>query len=155
MGKLVVECLQKKLKLSRIAKAVYQTLGQRATIKAEIVFVSGEEIRSLNKETRNVDSVTDVLSYPTLEGIRGVVLKKENCLTVLDGRYIFLGSIVLCENKIKEQAIEYGHSEERERTYLIIHGLLHLFGYDHMNDVDKAEMRALEKACLLKLGVED
>ena len=158
MGKLVIECLQKKLKLRKIAKAVYKTLGQKDRIKVELVFNSGEEIKALNRTTRGVDSVTDVLSYPTLNDIRGVVLEKENCSTCLDGKlikYIFLGSIVLCEERIKEQALEYGHSEERERTYLIVHGLLHLFGYDHMNDTDKKEMRALEKDILLSLGVED
>lgn len=158
MGKLVIECLQKKLKLKKVAKAVYETLGQKAKIKVELVFNTGEEIKALNRATRGVDSVTDVLSYPTLSDIRGVVLKKEDCLTCLDGRYIkyiLLGSIVLCEEKIKEQAAEYGNTEERETTYLIIHGLLHLFGYDHMTDEDKLEMRAIEKECLKKLGVED
>ena len=51
----------------------------------------------------------------------------------------------MCEEKIRAQAIEYGHSEEEEREYLITHGLLHLFGYDHMNDADKKEMREIEK----------
>ena len=102
-----------------------------------------------------MDRVTDVLSYPSLEGIKGEVLKRENYLTQLDGKYLFLGSIVLCEDKIKEQAEEYGHSVERERTYLIIHGLMHLFGYDHMTEEDKKEMRENEKAALLLLGIED
>ena len=122
------------------------------------MFNSGEEIRALNRTTRGVDSVTDVLSYPTLNDIRGVVLEKENCSTCLDGKlvkYIFLGSIVLCEERIKEQALEYGHSEERERTYLIVHGLLHLFGYDHMTDEDKKEMRDKEKAVLKILYPEE
>ena len=83
------------------------------------------------------------------------VLKKENYLTELDGKYIFLGSIVLCENKIKEQAKELGHSEERERTYLIVHGLMHLFGYDHIKEEDKKEMREKEKQALKILGIED
>ena len=81
MGKLVIECLQKKLKLRKIAKAVYKRLGQKDRIKVELVFNSGEEIRALNRTTRGVDSVTDVLSYPTLNDIRGVVLEKENCST--------------------------------------------------------------------------
>jgi rRNA maturation RNase YbeY len=89
-----------------------------------------------------------VLSYPSLEGIRGKILRPEDCVTELEGKYIFLGSIVLCEEKIRAQAIEYGNTEEQEREYLIIHGLLHLFGYDHMTDQDKEEMRALEKQVL-------
>ncbi len=151
MGKLVIESIEKKLNLRKIAKAVYVTLGQKARIKAELVFASAEEIHNLNAETRGVDKVTDVLSYPTLEGIRGEVLKYENCITEMDRNYIFLGSVVLCEEKIKEQAIEFGHGEEVERTYLIIHGLLHLFGYDHETEEDKKEMRDKEKAILAYL----
>ncbi|MBE5733425.1 MAG: rRNA maturation RNase YbeY [Clostridiales bacterium] len=145
MGKLKIECFDKKVKLRKIAKAVYKTLGQKAYFKAELVFQDGEGITALNRNTRGVDSVTDVLSYPSLEGIRGKILSPEDCPTELEGKYIFLGSIVLCEEKIRSQAQEYGHSEEEEREYLITHGLLHLFGYDHLNDADKKEMRDLEK----------
>ena len=59
-----------------------------------------------------------------------------------------MGSIVLCEEKIREQAKEYGHTEEKETEYLIVHGLMHLFGYDHMNETDKKEMRDKEKQAL-------
>ena len=152
MGKLVIESLQKKLKLRKLAKAVYTALGQKARIKAELVFESEDGIQILNKRERGVDSVTDVLSFPSLDGIKGVVLKPENCFTEMDGGYIFIGSIVLCEEKIKEQAAEIGHSEERETQYLIIHGLMHLFGYDHLTDEDKAEMREKEKEVIALLG---
>lgn len=145
MAKLKIECFDKKVKLRKLAKAVYKTLGQTAYFKVELVFQDGEGITALNRNTRGVDSVTDVLSYPSLDGIKGKVLKPEDCPTELEGKYIFLGSIVLCEDKIRMQAEEYGHSEEEEREYLIVHGLLHLFGYDHMNEEDKKEMRELEK----------
>ena len=111
---------------------------------------------ALNRSSRQVDSVTDVLSFPSLDGIKGKILRPEDCLTELEGKYIFMGSIVLCENKIRSQALEYGHSEEEERDYLIIHGLLHLFGYDHMTEEDKKEMREKEKQVLYILrGVKD
>ena len=152
MGKLVIECLDRKIKVRKIAKAVYKTLGQKAFLKAEMVFSNGENMQYLNRTTRDVDSITDVLSYPSLDGIRGEVLLPENCRTELEGKYIFLGSIVLCDEKIKEQANEYGHSDAEEREYLIIHGLMHLFGYDHMTDEDKKEMRDKEKAVLKLLG---
>lgn len=148
MGKLLLESLSKKVKTRKITKAVYKILGQKAKIKAELVFEDSNGIHRLNVSTRGVDSVTDVLSYPSLDGIRGKILLPENCVTELEGKYIFLGSIVLCEEKIKEQAVEYGNTYEQEREYLIIHGLLHLFGYDHMTDEDKQEMRALEKKVL-------
>jgi probable rRNA maturation factor len=148
MGKLVIESLDKKVKTRKIAKTVYQVLGQKAKIKAELVFQDKDEIHDLNRITHGVDSVTDVLSYPTLDGIRGVVLTKKDCATELDGKYIFLGSIVMCLDKIKQQAQEIGHSEEEERNYLIIHGLLHLFGYDHISASDKKQMREKEKAVI-------
>ena len=155
MGKLVIECLDKKLKLKKLAKAVYKTLGQIAKFKVEIVFREKDEMQTLNKETRGVDSVTDVLSYPSFEGIKGEVLLPEKCATAMEGKFIFLGSIVLCEDKIKAQAEEYGHSLERETEYLILHGLMHLFGYDHMTDEDKAEMRRKEKSVLALLYPEE
>lgn len=155
MGRLYLECLQKRLKLKKIADAVYSTLNQTDKLKAEIVFSSGEEMRRLNNATRGVDSVTDVLSYPTLEGVRGTVLRREEHLTELDGNYLFIGSVMLCEERIKEQAEELGHSPERETTYLIVHGLMHLFGYDHLKRNDKKEMREKEKAALALLGIED
>ncbi len=152
MGKLKIECLDKKVKLKKLAKAVYASLNQKAKIKAELVFQNGEEMQNLNRATRGVDGITDVLSYPSLEGIRGEVLIPENCITELEGRYIFLGSIVLCDEKIEAQAKEYGNTYEEERDYLIIHGLLHLFGYDHMTDEDKKQMRDKEKEVLKLLG---
>lgn len=154
MGKLFIECLDKKIKLKKLAKAVYSVLGQKSYIKAELVFSDGENMHYLNRTTRGVDSVTDVLSYPSLDGIRGEALLPENCRTELEGKFIFLGSIVLCEEKIKAQAKEYGHEEDKEREYLIIHGLLHLFGYDHMNDEDKKQMREKEKQVLALLYPE-
>jgi probable rRNA maturation factor len=148
MGKLLLESLAKKVKTRKITKAVYKVLGQKAYLKAELVFQDSMGIHDLNRITRGVDSVTDVLSYPSLDGIRGKILFPEDCVTELEGKYIFIGSIVLCEEKIRSQAKEYGNTYEQEREYLIIHGLPHLMGYDHMTDEDKTEMRALEKQIL-------
>ena len=155
MGKLYIECLERKIKVRKLAKAVYKTLGQKARIKAEVVFESEDGIRSLNRDERGIDVPTDVLSFPTLDGIKGRLLLKEECGTELDGGYIFIGSIVLCDEKIKEQAQEIGHSEERERNYLIVHGLLHLFGYDHINEKDKKEMREKENEIIAFLYPEE
>ncbi len=155
MGRIFIESLDRKLNLRKLAKAVYKTLGQTASFKVELVFQDGENMQYLNKTTRGVDSVTDVLSYPAFEGIRGKILRPEECKTAMEGRYIFLGSIVLCDEKVRSQAEELGHSEEREREYLIIHGLLHLFDYDHLNDEDKKEMRDKEKAILKLLYPEE
>ena len=151
MGRLKLECLDKKIKVRKLAKAVYKTLGQTSYFKAEIVFQDAEQMQYLNNTTRGVDAITDVLSYPSMGGIRGKILTPNECKTELEGKYIFLGSIVLCDQKIREQAKELGHSEQREREYLIIHGLMHLFDYDHLNETDKKEMREKEKAVMKKL----
>lgn len=145
MAKLKIECLDKKVSTRKIAKAVYKTLWQKARFKAELVFHDVESMQNLNRTTRGIDGVTDVLSYPSMDNIRGLILTPEQCRTEMEGKHIFLGSIVLCEEKIRAQAKELGHSERRERDYLIVHGLLHLFGYDHMNECDKKEMREKEK----------
>lgn len=155
MGKLYIESLEKRVRLKKIAKAVYTVLKQTDNLKAELVFNEDADMRTLNKDTRGVDSITDVLSYPMLDGHKGEIIKVENHITELDGKYVFLGSIVLCESKIKQQAKELGHSEVRERTYLIVHGLMHLFGYDHMKEKDKIEMREKEKQALALLGIVD
>ena len=94
----------------------------------------------------------DVLFLQQFFG-KGEILRREKCNTELDGRYIFIGSIVLCDDKIRAQAEELGHSEEEERDYLVIHGLMHLMGYDHMTEEDKREMREKEKAAVSLLAV--
>lgn len=148
MARLFIESLDKKVRVRKLAKTVHKVLGQKSNLKVELVFQDGEGMQQLNYNTRGVDKVTDVLSYPSLEGQKGKILYPEDCLTELEGKFIFLGSIVLCEERVRAQAEEYGHSVDREREYLILHGLLHLFGYDHMNDQDKKEMRDIEKKVL-------
>ncbi len=107
------------------------------TDRAEIslTLVEPEEIKSLNAEYRNVDSVTDVLSFPQFEDKEQMPSEGELCL----------GDVVICVERAKQQAEEYGHSFEREMVYLLVHSLLHLLGYDHMDDDEKAIMREKEE----------
>ncbi len=138
-----------------LASEVYKTLNQTDKLSAEVVFISEEEIKELNKKERGIDSVTDVLSFPTLDNHRNTVIESsEHLIDIADDGSVFLGSIAVCVKRAKEQAVEYGHSEEREMTYLICHGLLHLFGYDHLIDSDKLEMRALEEKILNNIGIK-
>ena len=139
------------LNTKRIAKAVYKELGQKGKLAAEAVFTSEDEIRELNRDKRGVDAVTDVLSFPSLDGIRGKVLSPKDYPAECEGNRLFLGSVAICAAQGTRQAKEYGHSEEREYTYLLIHGLLHLFGYDHTAEEDKREMREHEKRILRAL----
>ena len=120
----------------------------------EIVFADREEIKRLNNEFRKIDRETDVLSFPTLDNIRGKALKAADFPYDIDGDgKLFLGSIVICTEVAKAQAVEYGHSYERELFYLAAHGVCHLLGYDHMTEEDKAEMRAKEERVLKKLNL--
>ena len=120
----------------------------------EFVFVDEEEIQRLNRETRNIDKVTDVLSYPSLDDIKGKALyAKDYPFEVDEEGVLFVGSIAVCHARAQEQAEEYGHSLKRELHYLLTHGVLHCLGYDHMTDEDKAEMRQKEEYVLKKLGI--
>lgn len=139
---------------SSLSSAFENEAESDCDLSAEVVFVDGDEIRRLNREMRGVDSVTDVLSFPSLEDIRGVKLKKENYITEIDEEgNLFLGSIALCTARAAEQAEEYGHSYEREIYYLLTHGLLHLLGYDHIEEEDRREMREREERVLSKLNL--
>lgn len=123
-------------------------------LSSEVVIVGEDEIRRLNSEIRNIDKVTDVLSFPSLDGIRGKTLsKKEYPADCDEDGNLFIGSIAVCEAKAKEQAEEYGHSFERELNYLVTHGIFHLLGYDHMTEEDKSEMREREERVLKKLNL--
>ena len=93
----------------------------------DIVFVDEEEIHNINKEYRGVDRVTDVISFALEDS------DKLNNIRVL-------GDIYVCIPKMKEQAKEYGHSEKRELSFLVCHGLLHLLGYDHVNSKEEEEV---------------
>lgn len=153
MPSLTIDAPKYKREFKEVANAVYKALNQTANLKAEVVFMSAEDMQKLNNETRKVDKVTDVLSYPTLDNIRETVLNAKDFPNDLDGRKLFIGSIVLCEDKIREQAQELLHSEKEERTYLTVHGLMHLFGYDHIIESDKKQMREKEKMALRLLGI--
>ena len=142
------------MQIAALCKAIGEFVQTDVPLAIEYLSVSEEEIRSLNRETRDTDKVTDVLSFPTLDGIKGKPLRGADFPYDIDeeGR-LLIGSIVICKQRAKEQAEEYGHSYERELHYLFVHGVMHCLGYDHMTDEDKAEMRAREEAVLSKLGI--
>ena len=124
-------------------------------LSVEVVFVDGEEIQRLNREMRNIDKVTDVLSFPTLDGIKGQAICGDDYPYEIDeDGNLVIGSIAICCDRAKEQAEEYGHSYKRELHYLLVHGIMHCLGYDHMTDEDKAEMREKEEEILGKMGIE-
>ena len=110
-----------------------------------VVLTNPENIRKINKEQRNIDKETDVLSFPMFE--------KDEIKTIPDTQFDILGDIVISVERVKKQAIEYGHSFERELSYMVVHGFYHIMGYDHMEDMDKQEMRKKEETILNKLKI--
>ena len=102
-----------------------------------VVFMEDEEIHKMNKEYRVVDRVTDVISF---------AFEENNDLVYNDIR--MLGDIFICIPQMKRQASEYGHSEIRELAFLAVHGILHLLGYDHMNEEDEHVMFELQELIL-------
>jgi probable rRNA maturation factor len=137
----------------KVACTAFEVLNLSGDCLVEIDFVTEEEIRELNLSTRNVDKVTDVLSYPALDEILPFSAENYPFEYNQESRSVGLGSIVICDAVAKNQALEYGHSEEREKAYLFLHGLLHLLGYDHIEDDDKKVMREKEEEVLNKLGI--
>lgn len=111
-----------------------------------VTLTNPEYIRKLNKEYRQIDKETDVLSFPMFE--KDEIKSLEN----LEFEET-LGDIVISIQRVEEQAKEYGHSFERELAYMVVHGFYHLMGEDHMNDEEKEVMRAKEENVLNKLNI--
>ena len=111
-----------------------------------LYFTDDEYIRQINAEYRNIDKSTDVLSFPM--GENGEYDENPE-----SGR-LMLGDILISAPHAYAQAEEYGHSPEREFAYLTVHGMLHLMGYDHMQDRERAIMRQKEELILKTVGLE-
>jgi len=108
-----------------------------------IIFVDEKTIQDINRDYRGIDRVTDVISFAF----------EDNGKLVYNDRRL-LGEIYICIPRMKEQALEYGHSEKRELSFLAVHGLLHLLGYDHMNEKDEKIMFALQELILNEQNIK-
>ena len=123
--------------------------------EVNLLITDNDEVQSLNKETRDIDSPTDVLSFPALD-----YDEPANFSMVEDDEFNFnpesgelvLGDIVISYDKVIEQAKEYGHSETREFAFLVAHSMLHLFGYDHINDDERKSMETDQESILNNLN---
>ena len=135
-----------------LIKKVLKKCFEEEKIKNEklyvnIVLTNSKNIKSLNKEYRNIDKETDVLSFPMFE-------KEElDCLKEKNENEEILGDIVISVEKVEKQAIEYEHSFERELSYMVVHGFYHLMGYDHIQEDEKMVMRQKEENVLRKLNI--
>ena len=125
--------------------------GDPEGVEISLSFVTAEEIHELNRQYRGVDSVTDVLSFPLLEDLNELYDTEEGSSE--EDEPVALGDVVICLEQAEEQAEEFGHSREREIVYLFTHSVLHLLGYDHMEEEEKQEMRSREEEVMTELGL--
>ena len=110
-----------------------------------VILTNPDEIQQMNKEYRKIDKTTDVLSFPMYERDEIPHLNKEIEEPI--------GDIVISIERVREQAKEYKHSFERELAYMLVHGFYHIMGYDHMEEMEKKEMRAKEDVILNRLNI--
>ena len=137
---------------TKVADAVldYEKCPYEAQV--ELLLTMNEEIRQMNLEFRGIDRATDVLSFPMTEFPSPVSGSDDSSFDPETGE-LMLGNIVISKERAKEQAEEYGHSVEREFAFLIAHSMLHLLGYDHMEDEERLVMEKKQREVLEMLGI--
>ena len=140
-------------------RKVYKAVADFARLPKDVIvnlsFVDEETIRRLNKETRNIDKVTDVLTYPYVD------LKPNEPLDTAkyeqeidpDDQKLTIGDIYICLNRAREQSVEYGHSLNREICFLFCHGMLHILGYDHEKKSDETLITKVQREILDSLNI--
>ena len=130
-------------KIEKVILGVLKYEGYDDDYEVSLSFVSNEEIKNINRDYRNIDKVTDVLSFPLYDGEE----------VDINFGTISLGDIVISIERASEQVKEYGHSLEREVCFLVCHSMFHLLGYDHMEDEEARDMRIREEEVLTRLGI--
>lgn len=143
-----------------ITKVVEKSLDtEECPYEAEVnvILTDNKEIKEINKEYRDVDNPTDVLSFPMIDYINpadfSTVEEDENEFFNPETGELLLGDIMISVEKVIEQAAEYGHSIERELAFLTAHSMMHLFGYDHMEEEERLHMEARQKMVLEELNI--
>lgn len=125
-------------------------------ISLDVLLTDDETIHEINKKQRNIDRATDVLSFPMLQyeepGRFPTLEALDDSYFELDSGELLLGNIVISLDKVREQAESYGHSVTRELAFLTAHSMLHLFGYDHIEDSERIQMEQLQEQILQKAG---
>ena len=140
--------------LQRVMEQVLQDEGIEMEVVVGVTLVEPDRIQETNRAFRKVDSVTDVLSFPMIDGMLAQAAPAAllGCVDPETGA-LELGDLVLCPARAAEQAQEYGHSLRREMGYLCAHGMLHLLGYDHEDEDERAVMRQKEEQALAALSL--
>lgn len=142
--------LNEKALIRKVEKACFDVLDQDNFFLIDMTIVDEDTIKTLNRDARGVDKVTDVLSFPCFDKLPLPV--EENYFSECDyeGRRVLLGSIMICRQRAKEQAEQYGHSYARELGFLSCHGFLHILGFDHIDPNDEKVMIAKQKEIMAK-----
>ncbi len=141
-----------------IKKAINTTLiceNITEQVEVSVSIVDEVKIQTLNRDFRNIDKITDVLSFPLiefdLEDDKNGVIRRNRLIDEVGG--VPLGDIVICLDVAKRQAYEYGHSLEREVAFLTVHSMLHLLGYDHIEEDDEMVMRGRQREIMGEMDI--
>ncbi|WP_026660251.1 rRNA maturation RNase YbeY [Butyrivibrio sp. AC2005] len=142
----------------KVAAEVLKSEGCPFDVQISLLITDDDGIREMNAEFREIDSATDVLSFPNIEyDTPGdfSVAEGDQRIDIIDPEsgLVFLGDIVINEKRVREQAEEYGHSELREFAFLVAHSMLHLCGYDHMEPDEAAVMEGKQEKVLQTLNI--
>ena len=138
--------------IKKCAKAALDYMNFRSDVEISVMLTDNEGIRVLSSLHRGIDRATDVLSFPMFEYDEdGEII--EDYVEFNEMGELCLGDIVISVERAYEQAEEYGHSYRRELNYLLVHGIMHCLGYDHMTEEEKSEMREKEECILGKMGI--
>ena len=139
--------------LRKVIRTALAAEGVDFPCEIDVRLTNDETIHAINREMRQVDLATDVLSFPMFELTPGELPGEEDADPGTG--YVPLGDMVISMERVKAQAKEYGHSNRRELAYLAVHSVLHLLGYDHMDEgAQKAQMRGREEDIMSQLGLE-
>lgn len=141
--------------LKRVYEHALKVLSFPKSVEVNLTFVKSDEIRELNKSTRNIDKVTDVLTYPYISKKPNEKLKlKDYALDMdLETKTLTIGDIYICHDRAVEQAQEFNHTIKREICFLLCHGLLHIAGYDHETKEQEQEMVEMQEKILNDLNI--
>ena len=141
---------------NKVVDEAIKYVGCKCDCEINLLITDNETIHSINKETRNIDSPTDVLSFPFVEYDEPGVLDdiyEDEVLFNQETEELMLGDIVISYDKVIAQSEEYGHSLEREFAFLVAHSMLHLFGYDHIDDEERMIMEQKQEDILNNLNI--
>lgn len=143
--------------LQKLTSFVVDYVNCPYEVEVSVTLVDKDEIHRLNKEFRDVDKPTDVLSFPMMEYEKPAEFEsdvfEQSIVISLETEELMLGDIVICSQVVDEQAKQYGHSKIREFSFLVVHSLLHLFGYDHIEENERIQMEQVQKDIMEKLQI--